>query len=66
MSDSVTITNPVDFMNKSFMEYIMGKIGYKKEKYTLNIIKKYEMTQEITIKFQNIMENFLMIPQHYN
>ena len=64
MSDSVTITNPVDFMNKSFMEYIMGKIGYKKEKYTLNIIKKYEMTQEITIKFQNPEETDKFISKY--
>ena len=27
----ITITNPVDFMDKSFMEYIMNTIGYKKD-----------------------------------
>ena len=29
--DTITITNPVDFMDKTFMEYIMNTIGYKKD-----------------------------------
>ena len=59
--DTITITNPVDFMDKSFMDYIMKTIGYKKETYTLKIIKKYQMTKEIVIKFNNPTEtnNFI-------
>ena len=59
--DTITITNPVEFMDKSFMDYIMKTIGYKKETYTLKIIKKYQMTKEIVIKFNNPTEtnNFI-------
>ena len=54
--DIITITNPVDFMDKSFMEYILKNIGYKKDTYTLKIIKKYQMTKQIVIKFNTPTE----------
>ena len=59
--DTITITNPVDFMDKSFMDSIMKTLGYKKETYTLKIIKKYQMTKEIVIKFTKPTEtnNFI-------
>ena len=49
--DTITITNPVDFMDKTFMEYIMNTIGYKKDSYTIKLIKKYQITKQIVIKF---------------
>ena len=63
--DTITITNPVDFMDKTFMEYIMNTIGYKKDSYTIKLIKKYQMTKQIVIKFNKPEETNKFI-ERYN